>query len=389
MKKRLLALFLVLLMLLPAAASAEVKTALKREMSTRSGPGTKYSEDLYTISAGTKVTVIGQAETYDRLWYHIEFTKGGKLYRCYILSFQHEETGDIPWEEQTYVNDVTLRGTVVYYGPGENYAPRYKRLDGQSDVRVFAVEGEWAFCEFQEYWTWTRGYIHVDNLKNTQAGALPAPTLEPAPIMVVETDTPAPAYVPVQDGPVCEDFYGNWISCAGRSASFPQLAANLPLINEMDGIVCAASMPIFTGPGFFYYQEQTGDAALFQGIQGTVLRVYGHENGWLLMRYTSDIYGGVRYGWTPAAAISQEDLRRVPPMDTDSLPAVLTQAAIATNEPESAQPAGVALEKGTPVTAMAFLDMERQWVLCEYSFFSNGAYAVARGFLPADSLALQ
>ena len=395
MKKSIALLALVLLTaLLPLAAYAEATASLREKMASRSGPGTKYSEELGTLNAGLQITVLGQIETNGTNWYHVEFARSDKLYRCYILAARVDASGYIPWENDYYTEDTTLRSATAYYGPGEQYAARRPRLDVHTAVRVFAVEGEWALCEFRDDWRWARGYVNVNDLSDTVAGALSAPTQEPLPLpessftVEDEEEEQLPVYDAAPDGPVCTDYYGNQISIAGRGAHFPKLAEKLPVLNYFDGIPCVADAPIYSGPGMSYYQRPT-DPAVFRGILDTNLRVFGQENGWLLIRYTSDIYGNARYGWSFPSIVSSEDLSRVPALTFAYLPAAVTEDTIATDCPDADAPDGAPIMRNSAVTALAFLDQQRQWVLCEYGMWDGINFAMARGFLPADCLMLQ
>ena len=70
-------------------------------------------------------------------------------------------------------------------------------------------------------------------------------------------------------------------------------------------------------------------------------------------------------------------------------PVTLTRSAAATDDPDRSLEKIYTLVKGEKVTALAFLDAQRQWVLCEYGMWDGINFAMARGFLPADSLMLQ
>ncbi|MBQ6257939.1 MAG: hypothetical protein IJJ60_15205, partial [Clostridia bacterium] len=83
------------------------------------------------------------------------------------------------------------------------------------------------------------------------------------------------------------------------------------------------------------------------------------------------------------------DLSRIPPISFAYLPAAVTNTVLASDNPDSAVPDGVTIMQNSGVTALAFLDAQRQWVLCEYGMWDGINFAMARGFLPADSLLLQ
>lgn len=111
----------------------------------------------------------------------MEFTRNRKLYRCYTGKKRVNAYGDIPWETPDYVEDFLTGGTYAYYGPGLNYAKRRNSVYKNTTVRVFAVEGDWAHCEYKEGNKWCRAYIPVDKLTNTVARATPVPTATPTP----------------------------------------------------------------------------------------------------------------------------------------------------------------------------------------------------------------
>lgn len=101
MKKRIVALLILLVMLLPEIGLAGTRTRLNQQMAARSGPGTKYTEELGTLPIDTSITVISQAETNDTVWYQVEFTRNQKLYRCCTGQKRVNACGDIPWESPT------------------------------------------------------------------------------------------------------------------------------------------------------------------------------------------------------------------------------------------------------------------------------------------------
>ena len=98
MKKRVIALLLALLVLLPEMALAAVPGTLNQQMATRSGPGTKYTEELGTLPSSTDITVTAQVETAGTIWYQVEFRESGRLYRAYTGKKRVNAYGSIPWE---------------------------------------------------------------------------------------------------------------------------------------------------------------------------------------------------------------------------------------------------------------------------------------------------
>ena len=224
MKKRILTFLLALLMLVPECGFAAVKGYLNQQMATRSGPGTKYTEELCTLPSSTEIQVIAQAETNGTVWYQVEFTRNQKLYRCYTGKKRVDAFGDIPWESPDYVEDTVIAGADAYYGPGAKYAKRKNGVYKNSTVRVFGVEGEWALCEYKDGSKWCRAYLNVEKLKNTVAAAI-TPTPVPT---AVPTATPAPtprlaSNVIDRANCLCIDYYGNLYDYSGHSEDFAGL----------------------------------------------------------------------------------------------------------------------------------------------------------------------
>ena len=133
----------------------------------------------------TSITVISQIETAGTVWYQVEFRYNSQLHRAYTGKKRvNVSDTNIPWENAKYVEDVTTATAEAYYGPGTQYALRRGKVSAKTTVRVFGVEGDWALCEYRENNKWARGYIHVDQLKNT-VGVPVTPSPVPP--------TPAPA----------------------------------------------------------------------------------------------------------------------------------------------------------------------------------------------------
>ena len=86
MKKRLLALLLCLMMLLPTLAHAGgLRVPLKMRLATRTGPSTNYTELGSYFQEGDYVTAISRA--YDDRngiwWVQVEYSYRGEMYRAY------------------------------------------------------------------------------------------------------------------------------------------------------------------------------------------------------------------------------------------------------------------------------------------------------------------
>lgn len=389
--KRCIALLLVFLTLAPVAASANVAGILNQKMATRSGPGTKYTEELGTFPQSTPISVVAQIETNGTVWYQVEFTYNSMLYRAYTGKKRVDGIGtnSIPWESPYYTEDVTVTWATAYYGPGERYATRRKTVDQGTTVRVFQVEGDWALCEYKENGQWARGYIRVSDLRNTSS----APVTEaPAPVYPTVTATPAFNNIIDRDQKLCIDYYGQVFSYAGHDEAFAQLVGLLPVMSYFDGVPCIRShTDVYTGPGYNYWRRWIPGTGYPQtGKLDTNLRIYGRENGWIMIRYPSDANGGYRYGWVIPEAISVDNQNRTPLANFAALPVVTTRYVYATEDPDrSLESEGMTVTAQVSMTALAFLDASREWTYCEFNLQENSSTYIARGFLPTNALRLQ
>lgn len=387
--KRFIALLLVILTLAPIAASANVTGLLNQKMATRSGPGTKYTEELGTFPQSTPISVVAQIETNGTVWYQVEFTYNSMPYRAYTGKKRVDGIGvdSVPWESPYYTDDVTVTRATAYYGPGERYATRQKAVDKGTSVRVFQVEGEWALCDYREDSQWARGYLRVSDLMNTAAAPVTeAPALPPA------AATAAPAFNIIdRDQKLCIDYYGQVFCYAGHDEAFAQLAGMLPVMSYFDGVPCIRShTDVYTGPGYNYWRHRMAGGYPQTGKLDTNLRIYGRENGWIMIRYPSDANGGYRYGWVIPEAISVENQNRTPLVDFAALPVVTTRVVYATEDPDrSLEKEGASVMAEVTLTALAFLDASREWTYCEFNLQENNTVYMARGFLPTDALRMK
>lgn len=390
MKKRIVALLMILVLLLPELALASYPAYIINTMPTRSGPGTKYTEELGTLKNSTPITVISQAETNGTVWYQVEFTRNQKLYRCYTGKKRVQASGNIPWESPDYVEDVLVSGADAYYGPGTNYAKFKKGLSINDKVRVFGVECEWALCEYRVGNKWCRSYIHVDKLANTVAAApTPAPTATPAPTPRVHVN------IFDADRQLCYNYYGEEVCYAGRSEDFIDMVYKLPVLEGRDGIPCVEShVPAYSGPSDAYWWRYIAKNRDYThaGRQDKNMRVFGREDGYVFVRYGSYATGGYRYAWIRPSALNKSDLAEIPYIDfARDVSVVTTRFVDATDDPDyTLDKIGRGVDAHIEVQALAFLDREYRWVYCEFSVIeTNGSVRPGRGFIPADALRMK
>ncbi len=384
--KRLLALLLIAL-LLPWAAVCENDASLAYKAASRTGPGTQYSEELGTLEPPLSLKVISYARRAETEWYHVEFTRGGRLYRVYILKSKVKDAGAARVESESFTEDHLLASVKAYYGPGENYAARPGTLAAQTEVKVFETEGEWALCEYRDDWRWARGYIHVSNLAYTQAA--PVETAVPAPadqgswsVLPEYTEEPAPAG---QDGwSVLPEYPAEPAPAA--AAGLPLNAEALPTANAVGVFFLTASADIFAGPGEQYEVQTFREDLASLGILSSGVRAYGQENGWVLIRYSNGNPGEYRYGWITPQALSGASEAFIPVLAFAYQPAALIREAWAAGDPDILMDTQISLPAGSAVTALAFLNADPAWVYCEYTRLENNIPVLERAFLPADAL---
>ena len=388
--KRIIVLVLVLsvLMSLSVPSFAAVSGWLNQKMATRSGPGTKYSEELGVLSQDTEIVIINCVTTNGTPWCLVEFRHNGKLTRCYTglkrINTEYN-AADLPQGAVDYTEDNLTKNTKVYYGPGNNYNERKGSLSKGEKLRVFEVEGDWALVEYKRS-AWERGYVQVECLKKTTAKATPAPVEKPA-------STSAGVRINNildRSQHLCVDYYGNIYDYGYRDDEFVYMVGKLPVMSYFDQVPCIRSNTyVYSGPGEHYWRKFNTDGSRYAatGKLDTNLRIYGKERGWIMIRYTSDANGGYRYGWVIPQAISEANRAKTPNIEFVHEPAETTRACQMTDDPDSSlQKGGWARSASVQLIALAFLNEERDWVYCEF-YFEDGD--IARGFFPTDCIKLK
>ena len=374
MKKRIISLLLSMALICICADALAVSGRLNQKMATRSGPGTKYTEEG-AYPADTAIEILEIVQTGGTDWCQVEFRYNSKLYRAYTGKKRIDTTKTIPEGNVDPTDDVTLATGEVRYGPGESYAVRKKNVKANTAVQVFKVEGEWALCDYKDG-SWIRGYIPVSNLANTQAAPV-----TPAPTAKVRT---RPTNI-IEEG-LCIDYYGEPYEYGNKSDDFVWLVGELPVMSYFDGVPCVQHTDVYSGPGYNYWRRMLKSGKYpYTGTLDTNLRIYGKENGWIMIRYPSDANGGYRYGWTLPTAVSPSTVDRAAEVEFAWIPALTTGKTFSTEDPDrSLEFAGEGITAGCEVTALAFLDEKREWIYCEYDLDTGYSIELARGFLPAD-----
>ncbi len=379
MKKRLallLAALLAALTVFPCAGLSE-DVALTQKIATRSGPGTQYTEETGVLNPPLKVTVIAQTEGTGSGWYHIEYTRGGRTFRAYALRSKIKVTGDIPFENDSAVSDTLLYAAKAYYGPGEDYATRSGTLPAGTSVKVALTEGEWALCEYKEDGRWARGYLPAAALENTQPGSLPAAYTDGSGWSVLPEEPDTPVQAPVAEvlpGPEQPVF------------SQPLNAASLPQVNAAAIFFFTSPQDIYAGPGPRYAVLTPKDGLAAAGILNAGVRVYGEEDGWILIRYPSGEPGEYRYGWVTAEALSSAGGDAPLSISFSYLPALTREGLWVTFDPDIIPEDTLWLAEGTAVSVLGCLNSDPLYVYCEFNRYEGDRLVLERGFVPADML---
>ena len=128
-------------------------------MATRSGPGTKYTEELGTLPQNTPITLIEYVTTGGTPWGLVEFYKGGQKYRAYTGMKRITASGPVPQGTLDYFDAALTLTTDVYYGPGYDYARRGKAVFAGTPLRVYGFENGFALCDYQSGSQWVRAYF--------------------------------------------------------------------------------------------------------------------------------------------------------------------------------------------------------------------------------------
>lgn len=153
MKKRLLALLLCLMMLLPTLAHAGgLRVPLKMRLATRTGPSTNYTELGSYFQEGDYVTAISRA--YDDRngiwWVQVEYSYRGEMYRAYT---GHKRVSvnlyDLP-QDSSYGYYSTYQALLPLTGPGSRFAAVSATLPAGASGEVFGYENGYVQLEYYD-----------------------------------------------------------------------------------------------------------------------------------------------------------------------------------------------------------------------------------------------
>lgn len=127
-----------------------------QNISTRTGPGTKYTEPG-TFSGNKDYTVYYQTSGSGVNWGYVEFLSGNQLIRAYTGVKRFSASGYVPYDEETWIYKDIFSSFSTRYGPGYEYmeAPFEKTTYG-SRVKAYFTENGWTMIEYEL----SNGYLH-------------------------------------------------------------------------------------------------------------------------------------------------------------------------------------------------------------------------------------
>ena len=125
----------------------------KDRLSTRSGPGTTYTETGSYFQSGTRVKAISSA--YDKensiWWVQVELTYDGELRRVYTGVKRLQMSADqVPVEEAPESEAALTRSVYGYWGPGIGYTMYGDKIPAGTTGTVWQHEGVYAQFEFYD-----------------------------------------------------------------------------------------------------------------------------------------------------------------------------------------------------------------------------------------------
>ncbi len=164
--KKLLCVFLCLMMILPSAALAANSGVLKYDAPFYAGPGYKYACEFNLVSKETPISIYATVTTESQeQWAHVLFVnEEGDLFMAYTPAAYVEiySSSTPPKTENLYgVKAKIVGGTAVSYGPDSEYSTRNCWLSDETIVYVIEYDGSSALIEYYESSSssYIRGYV--------------------------------------------------------------------------------------------------------------------------------------------------------------------------------------------------------------------------------------
>lgn len=140
----------------PAFPYSPLKIYPNQNISTRTGPGTKYTEPG-TFSKSYDYTVYYQTEGNSVNWGYVEFELSDGKIRAYTGVKRFNVYGYLPYDEESWTYAFVNTSFATRYGPGYDYkqAP-YESPAYGTYVQAYYTEDNWTMIEY----TLSNGYQH-------------------------------------------------------------------------------------------------------------------------------------------------------------------------------------------------------------------------------------
>lgn len=134
--------------LVPSFPYSPVGIYPNQNISTRTGPGTQYTEPG-TFSKNYDYTVYYQTQGSSVNWGYVEFEVNGEKIRAYTGVKRFRTAGYLPYDEESWTYAYVDTSFATRYGPGYDYmeAPFESPAYG-TYVRAYYTENNWTMIEY-------------------------------------------------------------------------------------------------------------------------------------------------------------------------------------------------------------------------------------------------
>jgi len=135
---------------------------LNQRMATRTGPGTKFTEDHGTLPESTEIVIYAQEDSGGTPWVLVEFVRNGKLVRAYTgLKRVDVEVSDLPKTTKNPKAAIVTEDTPAFYGPDAQYYMAIETpVRAGTELLVYGVDRNFALVEYaREDGTWMRAWV--------------------------------------------------------------------------------------------------------------------------------------------------------------------------------------------------------------------------------------
>ncbi len=427
---------LLALALLPGNALAlfEYSAELNQNMIARSGPGAQYTwEGFYDMCIEIKLFEKTPGSNSFGMVELVE--KNGDRKRLYTEMDRIYTMGSqIPVQNTTVYQAVTVCGTYAYYGPGYDYAQRAEYVPAGQKLSVFINESGFVLCDYSIAGTngLIRAYLPASCVSTAgaqsapQAGDMLTLSLDGAgkarveytrqagvngcsmSYFILDSNNQIVDYAEITGTVwypsvtvsgrylarvIITDAYGRLSSLESEWTDMTFQTGALPGLRPATAGYPGATLPsyqegrftdnyaVYLGPGTNYLRPANGRALLGSG---GVCRIYGWDGKWLLVGYENST-GDYRIGYIANYRLPS-NISSVERVSYARAKTTTVRAVDVTDDPISNLKPLETLPVNTQVTFMAWLSAKRGYAMIEY--YSSVYGQKVRAFVPGDALAL-